>query len=63
SRLAIQTVDIDGVRKLFGGDSWRVNIRGPSSVSPLVLDHLNGTYEILFLVKLPGIYTVQAVLE
>jgi hypothetical protein len=63
SRIAIQTVSLDGHNKAFGGDSWRVHIRGPSSVSPTVIDHDNGTYEVVFLPAIPGHYGVTMVLE
>ena len=36
SRIALQSVSLEGKNKEFGGDSWRVHVRGPSSVSPTV---------------------------
>ena len=38
-------------------------MRGPSSPSTTVFDHQNGTYEVVFLIIEPGIYTVHAYLE
>lgn len=63
SRIGIQAVSHDGHNKDFGGDSWRVHIRGPTSVSPTVIDHNNGSYEIIFLAVYPGHYRVYLVLE
>lgn len=63
SRIGIQTVSNDGRDKFFGGDSWRVHIRGPITVSPTVIDHNNGSYEILFLAVYPGHYRIYMVLE
>lgn len=63
SRIAIQTVAHDGSNKTFGGDSWRVHIRGATSVSPTVIDHQNGTYEVLFMAVFPGHYAIHMVLE
>ena len=64
SRFFIQSVTKDRRLKTFGGDSWRVYIRqGPSSLAPLVLDHNNGLYEVLFLVVVPGVYAAQVYLD
>lgn len=63
SRFGLQSVSLEGKNKVFGGDSWRVHIRGSSSVSPTVIDHDNGTYEVLFLPPVPGNYKVTMVLE
>ncbi|XP_020916504.1 uncharacterized protein LOC110253894 [Exaiptasia diaphana] len=63
SRLFIQTKTKDGRLKSFGGDSWRVYLRGPASVSATVFDHDNGTYEALFLLMEPGVYRVQVYLD
>ncbi|XP_048581427.1 uncharacterized protein LOC5522192 [Nematostella vectensis] len=64
SRLWIQSVDMDGRRKSFGGDSWRVCIRqGPASLAPLVFDHDNGLYEVLVLVPEPGTYSAEVFLD
>lgn len=54
----------EGKLKTFGGDSWRVYLRqGPSSLAPVVLDHTNGLYEVLFLVLEPGLYSAQVYLD
>ena len=63
SRFDIQSVTQDNLDKKIGGDSWRVHIRGPSSMSPTVIDHNNGKYEVSFLVLEPGKYEVEVVLE
>ena len=63
SSILIETKTKANKRKSIGGDSWRVHVKGPSSPSTTVLDHQNGTYEVLFLVIEPGVYTVHAYLE
>ena len=63
SSILIETRTKDNKRKTIGGDSWRIHLKGPSSPSTTVLDHQNGTYEVLFLVIEPGTYTVHAYLE
>lgn len=63
SRFEIQSVTRDNLEKTVGGDSWRVHIRGPSSISPTVVDHNNGKYEVVFLVLEPGKYDVEVILE
>lgn len=63
SRFEIQSVTRDNVDKTVGGDSWRVHIRGPSSMSPTVVDHNNGKYEVIFLVLEPEKYDVEVILE
>lgn len=63
SRFDIQSVTRDNSDKKIGGDSWRVHIRGPSSLSPIVIDHSNGKYQVSFLALEPGKYEVEVVLE
>ena len=63
SRFEIQSVTRDNLDKTVGGDSWRIHIRGPSSMSPTVVDHGNGKYEVIFLVLEPGKYHIEVVLE
>ncbi|XP_068682072.1 uncharacterized protein [Montipora foliosa] len=63
SRFDIQSATQDNLDKKIGGDSWRVHIRGPSSLSPTVIDHNNGTYQVTFLALEPGKYDVEVVLE
>ena len=63
SRFSIQTKTRNGELKLIGGDSWRVLLRGPATVSPTVFDHANGTYEFLFLAMDPGIYKLDITLD
>ena len=63
SRFSIQTKTRNGELKLIGGDSWRVLLRGPATVSPTVFDHGNGTYEFLFLAMDPGVYKLDITLD
>lgn len=63
SRLSIRTVASNGLEKRIGGDSWRVQLKGPASVAGTVFDHMNGTYEVLFLIIEPGDYQVEAILD
>ena len=63
SRFSIQTKTRNGELKVIGGDSWRVLLRGPATVSPTVFDHANGTYEFLFLVMDPGVYKLDITLD
>ena len=54
----------DGRTKRTGGDSWRVHIRqGPASLAPMVEDHDDGTYEVMFLALEPGNYSTQIFLD
>lgn len=64
SRFWIQSVSIGGTLKSRGGDSWRVYIKqGPASLSPLVIDHQNGLYEVLVLATEPGYYKADIFLD
>lgn len=63
SKFSIQSKTVKGKVKRIGGDSWRVHVIGPSSVAGTLFDHTNGTYEVLFLVTVPGVYEVDVVLE
>ena len=63
SKIFIQSKTADNRTKLIGGDSWRVHLRGPSSLGATVFDHENGTYEILFLIMEPGNYQVIIFLD
>ena len=64
SRFYIQSVTSDGRLKRTGGDSWRVYIRqGPASLAPMVVDHNDGTYEVMFLALEPGNYSTQVFLD
>ena len=54
----------NGDLKKTGGDSWRVHIRhGPASLSPLVVDHDDGTYEVTFFALESGNYSSQVFLD
>ena len=63
SRFIFQSIDTYGNLKTFGGDTWRVFIRGPSSLAPYVYDLNNGKYEAPFLIMEPGHYSVEIYLE
>ena len=63
SRFSIQSQSYNGKPKTIGGDDWRVLIWGPSVLAPTVIDHGNGTYEVLFLILEPGTYFASVVLD
>ena len=63
SKIFIQSKTVNNQTKLIGGDTWRVYLRGPSSVAATVFDHQNGTYEALFLLTEPGIYQLLIFLD
>lgn len=63
SSFKIQTKTSEGNNKSFGGDSWRVLLRGKASFAPTVFDLGNGQYEVFFLVADPGVYKVEIVLD
>lgn len=63
SRFSIRTLTKTGVEKTIGGDSWRVQLKGPASVAGTVFDHKNGTYEVVFLIIEVGNYQVEATLD
>jgi len=63
SRLVIQTVLTSNASKTVGGDSWRIHIYGPSALAPSVLDHNDGTYEVLFLIIEDGEYEAKIFLD
>ena len=63
SRFSIQSQSYNGQHKTIGGDDWRVLIWGPSVIAPTVIDHVNGTYEVLFLILEPGTYFASIVLD
>ncbi|EDO28046.1 predicted protein [Nematostella vectensis] len=46
----------NGMKKLIGGDAWRVHLTGPASFAPTVIDNEDGTYDILFVPMEPGKY-------
>ena len=63
SRFSIQSQTSNGQPKTVGGDDWRVFIWGPTALAPTVIDHENGTYEVLFLILEPGTYHASVVLD
>ena len=63
SRFGIQSQTSNGQPKTIGGDDWRVLIWGASAIAPTVIDHGNGTYEVLFLILEPGNYFASIVLD
>lgn len=63
SKAIIQTVTSTRHRKTIGGDFYRVYIRGPTSVTATVIDRHDGSYEAIFLVMVPGFYSLTAILD
>ena len=63
SKIFIQSKTSDNRTKLIGGDTWRVYLRGPTSLAGTVFDHNNGTYEALFLITEPGVYHLKIYLD
>lgn len=63
SRFSIQSQTKGGLPKTHGGDTWRILLRGSSSISPTVFDYGNGTYEVLFLALESGVYTANITLD
>lgn len=50
--------------KRYGGDSWRVMVRSdPATVAADIFDYNNGSYEALFLLMEPGLYTLDIKLD
>ena len=63
TRFSIQSQTKDFHPKKHGGDSWRVHVYGPSSISTTIIDHSNGTYEVLFLAMEAGVYKANITLD
>ena len=63
SKIYIQSVSMENRNKTIGGDSWRVDIRGPSNMAATVHDENNGLYEAVFLIEEPGLYRADIVLD
>ena len=63
SKIYIQSVSVQNMNKTIGGDSWRVDIRGPSNTAATVYDKNNGLYEAVFLPEEPGSYRAEIVLD
>ena len=63
SRFFIQSKTSSNNTKNIGGDSWRIHIKGASSVSVTVFDHNNGIYEVIFLLMEAGDYGVEITLD
>ena len=63
SRISFQSVSIMNTEKTFGGDSWRVNIRGTSNMAAMVFDNNDGSYEAVFLIEQPGFYWAEIILD
>ena len=63
SKIYIQSVSVKNVNKTTGGDSWRVNIRGPSNMAATVYDLTNGLYKAVFLPQEPGKYWAEIILD
>ena len=63
SSITLQTQYQNGSRKLYGGDHWRVRMKGPSSPHVIKTDLRNGSYEFKFLPVVPGSYQLFVWLE
>ena len=63
SSFMIQSTTKDGVNKTIGGDSWRIVLRGKSTVVPTIFDLANGQYEVMFLMADPGVYKLDITLD
>ncbi|XP_032221804.2 uncharacterized protein LOC116604066 [Nematostella vectensis] len=63
SRFFIQSQTAEGTAKTVGGDEWRVHLIGPAYLAPTVMDHGNGSYEVLFLAMEHGTYQAKIVLD
>ena len=63
SNVLIQAVTILNHTKTFGGDSWRVRVKGASELTASVYDLQNGTYQAVLLPMEPGNYSLQIVLD
>ena len=63
SKVYIQSVTIVNHTKTFGGDAWRMRVKGPADLTASVYDLENGTYEAVFLPMEPGTYSLQIVLD
>ena len=63
SRVFIQSKTASNHTKNIGGDSWRIHIKGRSSVSATVFDHNNGVYEAIFLLMEAGLYQIEIYLD
>lgn len=63
SSFILQSRTKDGKDKSIGGDSWRIMLRGRSTVIPTIFDLSNGRYEVLFLMADPGVYKVDIILD
>ena len=63
SKFHLSTQTSEGIPKTIGGDSWRVRVSGPEVATAHVEDLQNGTYQVMFLVTVPGQYLVKAMLE
>lgn len=63
SRFIIDTKTLNGSLKKIGGDTWRIFLRGPSTIAPSVFDMGSGKYEVIFLVVEPGVYKLDIALD
>lgn len=64
SHIRIESRDMLGNLKLYGGDSWRVTLRNPeATIATDVFDLNNGSYEALTLIMEPGMYELDLRLD
>ena len=63
SKVYIQSVTVLNHTKTFGGDAWRVRVKGPADLMASVYDLENGTYQAVFLPMEPGTYYLHIALD
>ena len=63
SKFLVQSMTNDRKVKTVGGDYWRAYLTGSAWQRGFVRDLNDGTYEIWFLIKEPGNYTLNMLLE
>ena len=63
SEVYIQSVTVLNHTKTFGGDAWRVRVKGPADLMASVYDLENGTYQAVFLPMEPGTYYLHIALD
>ena len=62
SEIHIQTFDEKNERKRYGGDSWKVILRGEIILNINMIDANDGSYIGYFLVPNPGKYKIDIIL-
>ena len=59
----IHAADMHGRARLSGGDAFSVSIRGPSRVTPTLIDNDDGTYEVRWMASVSGSYLISTLLN